>query len=752
MRNPISSLIHATQSRNSQKNHEPISSSNKDNANNVDGYRHQVGCHFHKIQAIPPLPPIKCTNPNKSDRHQVKPLSVLDYERDYRNQASDLELVERVFNAGMDSNQLRAALWPYLFGLVKHRGRFRPMGQGDSNDTLDYVYEEHEKNLDKWRELEQQFHNYQSQWRSIQADQELRFSVFRERKSLIERDVIRSDRTHPFYADNSQNLSSLSILLMTYMMYDFDIGYLQGMSDIAAPILYVFNGNLVKSFWIFVEVMKLFRRNFEESQKTIHFQLACLYRLIKLTDPNFAQYLNENECSNCFFTFRCIVCKFKRELMRSTSSPNSSSSTGDNSSGSELDYGQDYSKVLNLWDTIWSVQRRHELLSNSKYVHTFTIANGTSPTVLHSRRRKLSWNHMAHIHPLNNNAQNQLNNHHFHNNNQNSHKSIAGNRVLSLQKSASLSPTRNGLLHNGNALPNGTANNNPESNNKLNGSSQQQNGKNTSVGRTIQSNGNSTKPTHKDQIKGLSCSCNIGAGKTLTRQNHSQRHFNSSPLNKHSNGSSPGLNSIYLQSALNGQLGDSFGNKSNKTNDNTNAKPNGNSHVSASPLSLSPSSPMGQPIKQEQVVYTKETYYSSFDPNQADVPRFELTETEKFIISLCLALIRRERNYIMQHQLDSSEIHQHFINPKICENFDTLIANAHHIYHFLNSDCDLQLVVKGANELDGCCDFDPTERSSDTADTFDLLRDYLIISPTSYNTSRYLDYHALGPLDMRSDK
>ena len=44
----------------------------------------------------------------------------------------------------------------------------------------------------------------------------------------LERDVVRCDRTHPFYSGTSGNLDKLKTLLMTYIMYDFDTGYVQG--------------------------------------------------------------------------------------------------------------------------------------------------------------------------------------------------------------------------------------------------------------------------------------------------------------------------------------------------------------------------------------------------------------------------------------------------------------------------------------------------------------------------------------------
>lgn len=46
---------------------------------------------------------------------------------------------------------------------------------------------------------------------------------------LSERDVVRCDRSHPFYSDTNENLDTLRRLLMTYVMYDFDTGYVQGL-------------------------------------------------------------------------------------------------------------------------------------------------------------------------------------------------------------------------------------------------------------------------------------------------------------------------------------------------------------------------------------------------------------------------------------------------------------------------------------------------------------------------------------------
>lgn len=85
--------------------------------------------------------------------------------------------------------------------------------------------------------------------------QENNFADYRERKSLIEKDVNRTDRTIPFYAgENNPNLNLLSDILMTYIMYNFDLGYVQGMSDLLSPILCLME-NEVEAFWCFVGFM-----------------------------------------------------------------------------------------------------------------------------------------------------------------------------------------------------------------------------------------------------------------------------------------------------------------------------------------------------------------------------------------------------------------------------------------------------------------------------------------------------------------
>ena len=49
-------------------------------------------------------------------------------------------------------------------------------------------------------------------------------------------------------------------------MYNFDLGYVQGMSDLLAPILFVMDGNEVDAFWCFVGFMDRVKANFDFDQ------------------------------------------------------------------------------------------------------------------------------------------------------------------------------------------------------------------------------------------------------------------------------------------------------------------------------------------------------------------------------------------------------------------------------------------------------------------------------------------------------
>lgn len=134
---------------------------------------------------------------------------------------SDAELVkDAVFRGGIEDT-IRSEVWKYLLNY--------------------YEWDMTSEQIDQHRKRKsQEYYQMKLQWLSMSQEQEQNFADYRERKCQIEKDVKRTDRTLDYFAgEDNPNLGILQDVLMTYVMYNFDLGYVQGMSDLLAPILSV---------------------------------------------------------------------------------------------------------------------------------------------------------------------------------------------------------------------------------------------------------------------------------------------------------------------------------------------------------------------------------------------------------------------------------------------------------------------------------------------------------------------------------
>lgn len=147
----------------------------------------------------PALPGITCSVP----QFRLEPLTAKEFD-DMIDRPAE-EILNRIFRGGIADNDLRQRLWPLVLGLTKDWKEVEW-------ETRDYLYD-----------------HYSQQWMNILPDQEDRFTAYRERKSICERDVIRCDRSHSFFSENQENLDKLKAILMAYVMHDFDTGYVQGL-------------------------------------------------------------------------------------------------------------------------------------------------------------------------------------------------------------------------------------------------------------------------------------------------------------------------------------------------------------------------------------------------------------------------------------------------------------------------------------------------------------------------------------------
>lgn len=127
-------------------------------------------------------------------------------------------VLEIIFKGGIEY-KLRPEVWKYLLNYY----------QWDDTEV---------ERIARRKQKSMEYYSMKAQWLSMTTVQESNFSGYRDRKCQIEKDVKRTDRSLDYFAgDDNPNLLSLQGILMTYVMYNFDLGYVQGMSDLLAPIL-----------------------------------------------------------------------------------------------------------------------------------------------------------------------------------------------------------------------------------------------------------------------------------------------------------------------------------------------------------------------------------------------------------------------------------------------------------------------------------------------------------------------------------
>ncbi|XP_061750677.1 TBC1 domain family member 15 isoform X1 [Nerophis ophidion] len=217
-------------------------------------------------------------------------------------------LKESIFRGGL-CHVIRKEAWKFLLGYFPW------------NSTL-----EQRKSLQ--RSKTDEYFRMKLQWKSVSEEQERRNSRLREYRSLIEKDVNRTDRTNKFFEGmDNPGLVFLHDILMTYCMYDFDLGYVQGMSDLLSPIVFVME-NEVDAFWCFVSFMDHMHQNFEEQMQGMKSQLIQLSTLLRLLDPSFWSYLESQDSGYLYFCFRWLLIRFKREFS--------------------------FQDILRLWEVMWT--------------------------------------------------------------------------------------------------------------------------------------------------------------------------------------------------------------------------------------------------------------------------------------------------------------------------------------------------------------------------------------------------------------
>ncbi|CAG0913289.1 unnamed protein product [Notodromas monacha] len=133
--------------------------------------------------------------------------------------------------------------------------------------------------------------------------------------NMVRKDVLRTDRTLDFFAgdDENPNTTSLFNLLTTYALHHASVGYCQGMSDIAAPLLFVMRDE-AQAYVCFCALMRRMKPNFQLDGVQMAQLFTQLAKAVGVYDPRFYQYLCDQQADDLLFCYRWLLLELKREF------------------------------------------------------------------------------------------------------------------------------------------------------------------------------------------------------------------------------------------------------------------------------------------------------------------------------------------------------------------------------------------------------------------------------------------------------
>lgn len=200
------------------------------------------------------------------------------------------ELWARIFQGGGLEPGLRKEVWPHLLNV------FPP----------DLTKEERERHLNMKSQV---YEHLKSKWKARNHKE------IESITHLIMKDVLRTDRGHPYFSvpDDHKHMDSLFNLLTTYALENPDVSYAQGMSDLAAPLLVVFDDDSV-AYTCFCSLMDRMKGHFLLDGKAMTLKFEHLSQLVHRMEPELFKYLMNIGADDMFFCYRWLLLDLKREF------------------------------------------------------------------------------------------------------------------------------------------------------------------------------------------------------------------------------------------------------------------------------------------------------------------------------------------------------------------------------------------------------------------------------------------------------
>ena len=102
-------------------------------------------------------------------------------------------------------------------------------------------------------------------------------------------------------------------VLSAYSVHDPEVGYCQGMADLAAPFVAVMPDDS-EAFWCFERLMSTVRGCFVSGAEAVREGLGSLASVLSRSDPVLMHKLRHIGAGDCLFAYRMLLVRMRREL------------------------------------------------------------------------------------------------------------------------------------------------------------------------------------------------------------------------------------------------------------------------------------------------------------------------------------------------------------------------------------------------------------------------------------------------------
>ncbi|VDM47028.1 unnamed protein product [Toxocara canis] len=282
-----------------------------------------------------------------------------------KSKSLEREFLLRVYRYGIEGSDpcaLRHQAWPYLLGLLSWSESI--------DDKYKQLSDKYNVAVEEWKKIEKivrvrdheaftaarlRHSSYNGDLNLSMRELSINNDVFEENEGTvadteplnekdkeealisdfgmnlhrIEKDVDRCDRTSAFFS-NDENLEKLKNVMCTHVWRNLTDGYVQGMCDLAAPLLVILEDEPIV-LGCFDRLMVRMRANFPLGSG-MDDNLANMRSLIQVMDPElFDLMMTNGDFTHLYFCYRWFLLDFKRELT--------------------------YAQVFRVWEVIWACSR-----------------------------------------------------------------------------------------------------------------------------------------------------------------------------------------------------------------------------------------------------------------------------------------------------------------------------------------------------------------------------------------------------------